>query len=147
MIPLLPRWNLHANRPTFYDTDAVTMLELASRLHGSMNELIADYNKFTEELEKKFTEFIDSENKDEETFRTALRQEFQDFIDTVDLKMRDQDRAIENAKNYLTTNLKDSIRDSIINIFETGGVELSTIYDPETKNLSIGVNKTGGETE
>ena len=50
MIPLLPKWCLHGNRPTFYDCDAVTMLELASNLHGSMNTVIAEYNKLAEEV-------------------------------------------------------------------------------------------------
>lgn len=87
MIELLPRWNLHSNRPTFYDTDTVTMLELASRLHGAMNELITDYNNMVSELNEHLTDFESGVQEDFQTHETALRQEFQDFIDVIDLKI------------------------------------------------------------
>lgn len=87
MIPLLPKWNLHTNRATFYDTDSVTMLELAGRLHGAMNELITDYNQFAESINNQFTEFMNCHEGDLETFKVSIRQEFQDFIDAVDIKL------------------------------------------------------------
>lgn len=97
MIPLLPKWNLHNNRPTFYDTDSVTMLELAGRLHGAMNELITEYNGFVEQANHLITEFMQDQNQDREAFATALRQEFQDFIDVVNLKYSEQEGRINNA--------------------------------------------------
>lgn len=100
MIPLLPRWNLHQNRPTFYDTDSVTMLELAGRMHGSMNELITDYNSFVDNVNKIITEFVNNTEKKNEVFETALRQEFQDFIDIVDLKLK------EDVLKHLTNGVK-----------------------------------------
>lgn len=86
MIPLLPKWNLHSNRPTFYDMDSVTMLELASTLHGSMNAMIEEYNALADSVNARITEFMDSETQDRELFETQIRQEFQDFIDAVELK-------------------------------------------------------------
>ncbi len=108
MINLLPKWNLHGNRPTFYDTDSVTMLELAAKLHGAMNELITEYNQFVENTNATIQNFIDSTNQDQETFETALRQEFQDFIDIVDLKlkaMEEMNASLEIKYDELTESL------------------------------------------
>lgn len=136
MIPLLPKWNLHGNRPTFYDADAVTMLELASILHGSMNTVIDEYNKLAESVNKTITDFTTGAIKDREEFETALRQEFQDFIDIVNLKNEDMDRRIKNIENNvvtITTNLvSDAIRNNRISIVED--------YDPETESLNMVIN-------
>lgn len=133
MIPLLPKWHLHGNRPTFYDGDAVTMLELASTLHGSMNTVIEEYNKLADSVNEKIVEFMESTKKDQELFETAIRQEFQDFIDTVNLKNEDIDRRIKNIENNvvtITTNIvSDAIRNNKISIEEN--------YDSETESLNM----------
>lgn len=89
MIQLLPKWNLHNKRPSFYDTDSVTMLELAAKLHGAMNEVIEAYNELEENINKQTGDFITETNQDREVFASALRQEFQDFIDIINLKLLD----------------------------------------------------------
>ena len=91
----LPKWNLHSNRPTFYDTDAVTMLELAANLHGAMNELIGEHNEHVENINKLVNDFITGQIKDREVFETALRQEFQDFIDVINIKYDAQEQRID----------------------------------------------------
>lgn len=102
MIELLPRWNLHGNRPSFYDADSVTMLELAARLHGAMNELISDYNEFIDSTNAKISDFIASSEENQQVFATALRQEFQDFIDVINLKYAEQEQRFETIlSDYL----------------------------------------------
>ena len=108
MIDRLPNWYLHNNAPSFYDEDAVTLLELAARLHGSMNELIEDYNTRSAAFEKRISEFETGVSGDFMVHETALRQEFQDFIDVVDLKVlaltkefEDFQKVIENALGNL----------------------------------------------
>lgn len=59
MIPLLPKFFLHSNEPTFYDGDAATMLELASRLHGKTNEVIEEFNT----LEKNTSDHLENQDK------------------------------------------------------------------------------------
>lgn len=98
MIPLLPRWNLNPNRSSFYDRDAGTLLELAAKLHSSMNELIEDYNKFVEETNKTVTEKLTEYEQSINEGRRALRQEFQDFIDHVDMKIDN----VEKNTNSIT---------------------------------------------
>lgn len=92
---LLPKWNLHNNRPTFYDTDAVTMLELASKMHGAMNELIKEYNELSDGLSDTMAKRIKELDEAREVFETALRQEFQDFIDVTDLQVTTQEYRLD----------------------------------------------------
>lgn len=87
MIPLLPKWYLNHNRPTFYDTDSGTMLELAGNMYGKMNEIIADYNEFVDDTNRTVTEKLTEYEQSINEGRRALRQEFQDFIDIVDMKI------------------------------------------------------------
>lgn len=97
MIPLLPIWNLNPNRSSFYDRDSGTLLELAAKLHSTMNELIDDYNKFIVDINEKLSKFEQDSTADRELFETGLRQEFQDFIDTVDLKIANIEKNTDSA--------------------------------------------------
>ena len=98
MIPLLPKWYLNHNRPTFYDSDAGTMLELADSMHSKMNEVIDDYNKFTDETNELVSSKLAEYEQDLETSKTAMRQEFQDFIDVVDMRFSGLEEALNLAK-------------------------------------------------
>lgn len=138
MIPLLPKWHLHGNRPTFYDGDAVTMLELASTLHASMNSVIEEYNKLEESVNKSVSEFMAGEVKNREEFEVGLRQEFQDFIDIVNLKYTEMELILNNA----VTNMEDITRDTVNEAIEAGRIKVGNTYDPETESLNITV--TGG---
>ena len=86
-IELLPKWNLYGNKHSFYEADSVTLIELASKLTGTMNALIEEYNTFAESVNNKVDAFMATTGQDQEAFETALRQEFQDFIDTIDMKL------------------------------------------------------------
>lgn len=89
MIELLPKWNLYGNKHSFYEADSVTLIELASQLTGTMNALIDEYNKFADSVNSQVAEFMESTEQDHEAFETALRQEFQDFMDVVDMKFKE----------------------------------------------------------
>ena len=136
MIPLLPKWHLHGNRPTFYDTDAVTMLELASTLHGSMNTLIDDYNKFVDNVNETISELMKATEQDQEVFKTAIRQEFQDFIDIVNLKVA----KMENDLEFTIKNM-NAITEEIVNeAIREGKIKVVESYDENTKSLNLNIS-------
>lgn len=121
MIPLLPRWNLNPNRSSFYDRDAGTLLELAAKLHASMNELIEDYNKFVESVTNNLNKFEADAANDIELLKTGLRQEFQDFIDTVDIR-------IQHIESNVSSDYIDELAQRIYNLeqqYETGLAEIN----------------------
>ena len=137
MIPLLPKWYLHGNRPTFYDGDAVTMLELASTLHASMNSVIEEYNKLEESVNKSVSEFMAGEVKNREEFEVGLRQEFQDFIDIVNLKCLTMQTQIDEYKKYMVDNIQGITVRVVNDYISNGGVQVGLNYDETSENLSI----------
>ena len=84
---LLPKWIMQDTQPAIYDAESVTNLEAIAKLRAAMNELITQFNAFVEEVNAKVDNFIAETTQDQEVFETALRQEFQDFIDLVELKL------------------------------------------------------------
>ena len=94
MIKLLPNWLLTGQRPAFYDTESVTVIELAANLQGKMNELINDYNAFVNTINATILDFMGQSKADQEAFEVAMRQEFQDFIDVIDMKVAGMAEAV-----------------------------------------------------
>ena len=127
----LPKWVLTNKRPAFYDDESVTSIEMTAKLYGAMQTLIEEYNAFAETMEKTINDFMADVNADQETFKIAMRQEFQDFIDTVDLRLQ----KVENDTLEITQNL-------INNAIKNGTIDVIENYDPDAEYLNITV--TGG---
>lgn len=89
-IPLLPPFRPMASIPSFYDTESVTIHELAAKLHSTMNGIISEFNSMAESVNQKVNDYTSQQNEALEVFKVAIRQEFQDFIDIVDLKLQQQ---------------------------------------------------------
>lgn len=83
----LPEWRLTNKYPAFYDSESGSAIEQTAKVYAAMQELIKEYNQFVKDTNTAIDDFINTTNQDQETFATALRQEFQDFIDTVDMKI------------------------------------------------------------
>jgi hypothetical protein len=137
MIDLLGKWNLHDNKYSFYDLESLTLTEMTARLHGKMNELITDYNKFVENTNKINKDFRDGVIEDLETYETAMRQEFQDFIDVINLKVMEQDTKIDDAVKYMKTNLTANALAIVEQALANKDIAMSVTYDEETEALSF----------
>lgn len=121
MINKLPMWVFSpASR---YDTESVTEIEAIARLQGKMNELVEDYNKFVDEANSRIENFVASTDEEQKVFETALRQEFQDFIDTINLEFESIEKVI--ADQFTDTN--SLINDGLREIDEAKKVMLSEI--------------------
>ena len=96
----LPRWVLTNPIPAVLDTESVTAIEMVAKLYGAMPGLIDEYNAFAERTEKSVNDFMNDSNADREVFQIAMRQEFQDFIDVIDVK-------VTAAESYMRTNLRE----------------------------------------
>ena len=156
MIPLLPKWYLMPNRPSFYDTDSKTLLELASTLHETMNSLIEDYNNFVDSVNDHITEFTEQTTENQENFAIGMRQEFQDFIDVVELKIAGFNRDIENLTNQVNSNLTEMdnkiegmiadqlpVTQKVINdAIKAGSLRILESYNEQTESLDMLI--TGG---
>lgn len=117
---LLPNWCLTNTKPGFYDTESGTTIEQTARVYQAMNELIAEYNTFADNCNKIIEDYITGATKDNETFRIALRQEFQDFIDVIELKMLNQDKEIAETVEFMKNNIVTTIETIMIEMRENG---------------------------
>lgn len=97
----LPHWILTNKFPAFYDSESATAIEQTAKVYGAMNELIESYNKFVDTFNETNEAFQNEVAEETQLFASGLRQEFQDFIDVVGLKMLD-------AENFMKNNLQES---------------------------------------
>lgn len=82
-----PKLKTRNHEPAFYDADTVTVLEATAKVYGKLNEVIAEFNRLSDHVNQTLEAFSKASAEERKVFETALRQEFQDFIDTVDLKL------------------------------------------------------------
>lgn len=131
----LPHWVLTDLQPAFYDTEAVTVLELLSKIYGKINELVEDYNAYVDEVNQIIADLSDNE----EEFQAAMQQAFDNFVLTVNQKLAEQDADIADAINYMKTNLIATVT----NLYEAGFAngdyvsQVSLSYDEDTETIEI----------
>ena len=89
------------NQPYTFDADTKTLPELCALLHGKMNETVEAFNDFALKMKQDNEAFMLEAKGEMYTHETALRQEFQDFIDTVDLKLASMENTLQNVYNGL----------------------------------------------
>lgn len=135
----LPIWNFTNIIPSFNDLESGTAIEMTAKVYGAMRDLIDEYNKFVENTNKEISEFETSSTKNYEEFAIGLRQEFQDFIDIINLKVMEQDSVIQDAVNYMKNNLEESIANVVIELQNSGALnkELRAIYSDILNELSV----------
>ena len=136
----LPKWVLTNPRPSIYDSESATAIEMTAKLYGAMSELVDEYNLFTDKVNAEIEKFEKSTDADIELFKVSIRQEFEDFIGIVEMKLSDQDKEISNAVKYLQDNLTYSIRQLIAEMRETGelnGDIVAVLDDIEIEMTSL----------
>lgn len=134
---LLPKWVLTNKFPSIYDSESKTVLEQTARIYGAMNELITEYNAFADRTNQLITEFTASATQNQEQFEIALRQEFQDFIDVIEIKVQQQQTQIDNAVSYMKDNIVSTTKQLINDGITKGTLTVAVQYDEATENLNI----------
>lgn len=126
-IKLLPLWCIPNTKPAFYDVESDTAVEMTGKVYAAMRELQTDYNKFVTEVNKAITDLITGVNTDQEKFEEEINKIVHDYIKMIDTKIAHQDRAIEEAIQYMKENLKTSITELITQMHETGEFDESVL--------------------
>lgn len=138
MIEKLPLWNYPGTHPAFYEGDSVTAIEQTAKIHAKMNELIEDYNKFANECNTKIETFEGKTLEELQIFETGLRQEFQDFINTVDIKFSSYDLNVSEIKKELDKTIEsvERVRETILKDIELAGDIVQTTGNNTTTVMS-----------
>lgn len=125
---LLPIWVRPDTLPAFNDAESSTALEQTYKVYKAMNELITEYNAFAESVNKQIIDFVAKYNGDIEIFTTSLRQEFQDFIDVVDVKISSMTESVTNSvlENVNTYVNSAEFAEKVLNILNATISEINT---------------------
>lgn len=137
MINQLPNWCLTNENPSFYETESATAIEMVAKLYAKVQELIKEHNTFTDEMTKAFEEFKKAVNDNFNVFSVELRQEFQDFIDVIELKVKGNDEKINDAIDYMKLNIDQTTADIINLKIQNGEINVGLQYSEETKGLYL----------
>lgn len=139
MIERLPVWVLTQGRPAFYDSESVTAIEMVAKLYAKMNELVESYNKFATDVNTEIDRFESGLTADFEEFKSCLQQLVLNYIESIDMKIAEQDLKIDNAISGIQTEFEEAIADGSIT------AELNVSYDEQTEELVFSMVATGGE--
>lgn len=134
---LLPKWVLTNPLPSVFDTESGSVIEQTAKVYAAMNGLIEEYNAFADSVNNKISEFTAETEEQYNLFALDLRQEFQDFIDVIDIKYTAQQKEIDN----MVQNVREIATTEINAAIASGAISVTTVYDPETESLNV---VTGG---
>ena len=127
MIKMLPHWVMTSPTPAFYDTESGSAIEQTARVYAKMSELIEDYNKFITEINKHITDYERGILESFDCFRSKIIETMNDYIATLDSKIKIQDMKIANQNEvieeydakvndaiaYFKTNVESSVHEII----------------------------------
>lgn len=140
MIELLPKWVLVNKRPSINDSESLTVIEQTAKIYGAMNDLITEYNSFADRVNQIITDFTADTTKNNNEFEIAIRQEFQDFIDVIEIKCADQESKVDGAVSYMHENIIGTTKKIINDAIAKGELVVNTYYNEATENLDIVVD-------
>ena len=96
---LLPKWILTNTMPSLYDAEAGSASAMAKAAYEAVNGIITEYNDFVDSANKKIEEFTGTTREEYQLFAVSLRQEFQDFIDVISLRYKEQNAIIKSFED------------------------------------------------
>ena len=166
MLEVLDRHFLSPKDSAFYDVNAKSTIELLANFHAKLNECVKEINDFMDLYKNSLDEFKAEDEKSKQEHMTAIRQEFQDFIDIINLKIialeseysvydgellrwkEEQETAretfesnmetvINDAKAYMTDNIVETTRTVAREELSNQNITVELVYNPETEDLSI----------
>lgn len=162
MIGLMPPWALTNPQPAFLESESGSVLQQTAVMYAKVNELVESYNSFTQNINKEMQDFLDADAKSKEEHMTAIRQEFQDFIDVINLKVMElensmnayqkdmeswkatQEQIIRNAENYMKNNIVSTTESVVNDALANETIYAKMKYDEETESLSLVFSDDGG---
>lgn len=149
MIKPLPHWVLTDAFPAVYDTESVTAISMVARLYGKMEELVADYNEFVDDVNRYIEEFERGMIKDFEEFKCCVMDTMSDYIKTIDMKIVQQDKAIADAVQYMKDNIVATTTQLFNEALANGDITaaLAEDYDSTNEELTLSIVATQSESE
>lgn len=122
----LPKWALTLC-PPLYDTSSLSPIEQTAQVYSKMRELIENYNKFVDEVSSAIDKLEVDTHTDIKEFKCVITELVQKYIETIDMKMSEQDLRIEKTiDEKVVIAVSEKINDVVA-------------YDSENEEVYIGV--------
>jgi hypothetical protein len=145
IIEKLPKWILTNPSPSFYETEGGTVLEQTAIMYKKVNEVIEAYNGMLDDINTTNEDFIKEQSARQEEFELKINQMIHDFTTLVDLQIKTQQAEVENAIEYMTSNLDEAITEVLPQVIEGKTLDIDFVYNEETEQLDIkGILVTDG---
>lgn len=143
----LPHWVLTDLQPAFYDVESGTSLQQTAKLWGKVQELIDLYNEFVTKVNQYITDFESGIIKDFNCFRNCIIKTMNDYIETIDTKINLQDTKINDAIEYMKTNLVSTVNELFAQALLNGDINATLVetYNSTTEELTLSIQAEGGE--
>lgn len=136
-IPQIPNWCLTNMSPAFYDTESLSVLEQTARLYKTIQNLINDYNNFSNELVTNSNNFSSELRAAQEEFVNNMNEVIHDYIRMLDEKINIIDSEVENQNarideqdnkvlevvKYFKDNLTETLNTIVNDMLESGEIE------------------------
>lgn len=142
MIKPLLNMCLSDTNPAFNDHESLTAIEMIAKFYGKLNELIEEYNSFSESTTKYIESFTNGTNENMDEFKIAMMQKFQDFISIVELQIKSLDGKLTKYEKSLTGEIIETAT-SLLNELINGGkitLEPQTTYNATYETLDISMS-------
>lgn len=139
---LLPKWVMVESFPSIYDFESVTATQQTARVYGAMQEMIREYNKFADQINKEIVAFVGSSEKEIYNFKESVEKRIRckfEAMDAafskmkVDISKYADDAILEVYDQYLSDQLNQIVNEKIA----SGDIEITLVYDPETETLNV----------
>lgn len=122
----LPIWVLTQNRPSIYDSESSTPIQMVAKLYQTMQDLIDEYNKYVDEVNKT----LELNGKEYDEFKSSVEKTILNHFKCIDLK-------IDELEKYLHDNVTQAILDEINRQLSTGELIIIQEYDETTESLNF----------
>ena len=126
----LPKWILTNEYPTFLESESLTVLEQTSRVYGAMQQLINEYNKFADAVNKEIANYEETTTQDIEQFKCCVTELLENYIKAIDLKM-------DEAYSFMKENIETTTTTLINEAIAEGKIVIHAHYNEETESLEL----------
>lgn len=106
---LLPKWFFNGERTLPNEYEQNTVLEKTAMIQKAINEIVNEYNKFAEKVNTDFENYKNEIDVNMETYEMEINQQFQDFIDVIDLKIAGLENEIQNSINTYEARVENEL--------------------------------------
>ena len=137
---LLPHWAIPNKFPAVLESESMTVLEQTGRLYAAMQELIAEYNKYVDDLNAAIEDFENDTNKSIDDFKKCVADMMANHIKCIDTKIDLQNEQIANAVQYMKDNIRTVTFEAIETMFKNGEVSFAYRYDSSTEGLDLTID-------